>query len=115
MNIDKLVQTYHSTYDKGNAQFDSSFWDILKRADLFLPSGVSVSDFSEEDRDMIWNMAYLISCAKCKVIKVGGLSTSLTDIVNEIKKEAEIEIKEILELNLQHLCYELYLRQRRRR
>ena len=105
--IAKLVKAYKSTYTEGNMQFDSSFWSILSRVNHFLPAGVKIDDFSKEDRDMIWNLAYLISCVKSKHTEVHDSDDTLTRMVKEIKKEAEAEIREHLEMTLHYLCFEL--------
>lgn len=106
-DITEIAQQYNSTYTEGNMQFDSSFWRILKRVNGFLPQGKKVDDLSKEDKDMIWNIAFLISHARCKNIEINESDDTISKMVKEIKKEAEREIREKLETELYALCFGL--------
>lgn len=65
----------------------------LKEIEGLLPKGYYIKDLNEVDKDIVWNLAYMVLNAQADDTDECDGDSLLTKMVKEIKRETEEEIR----------------------
>ena len=74
----------------------------LQQIQGMLPEGYNIDDLTEIDKDITWNLAYLICCVSTDAGDECENDSILDKMVNEIKRNHEEEIKWNLSADVVH-------------